>query len=99
MSRLNHDQLQQAISAKLSAEPDPTGKADLICSKGALGIAADRKQIKKVVKRLRPLDGYRFLIINRADLFSASPATIGTKIGILDANGGLLKAADLPRRR
>ena len=99
MSRMTHDQLHQAMVSKLSAEPDPSGRADLICSKGSLGIAADRKQIKRTVKRLRPLDGYRYLIINRADLFSASPATIGTKIGILDANGSLLKAADLPRRR
>ena len=51
------------------------------------------------MKRLRPLMTYRFLVINRGDLFAASPATIGTKIGILDANGSLLKAADLPRRR
>ena len=96
---MNHEQLRQAMISKLSAETDPSGRADLICSRGALGIAADRKQIKKVVKRLRPLDGYRYLVINRSDLFAASPATIGTKIGILDAGGKLLKAADLPRRR
>lgn len=67
MSRMTHDQLHQAIAGKLSAEPDPSGRADLICSKGSLGIAADHKQIKKTVKRLRPLDGYRYLIINRAE--------------------------------
>lgn len=99
MSRMNHDQLRQAMIEKLSAEPDPDGKSDLICSKGALGIAADHKQIKKTVKRLRPLMCYRFIVINRADLFAASPATIGTKIGIIDGNGSLLKAADLPRSR
>lgn len=99
MARMTHDQLQQAMIDKLSAEPDPSGQADLICSKGSLGIAADHKQIKKTVKRLRPLMTYRFLVINRGDLFAASPATIGTKIGILDANGSLLKAADLPRKR
>ena len=99
MARMTHDQLSQAMISKLSAEPDPSGRADLICSKGSLGIAADNKQIKKTVKRLRPIDGYRYLVINRADLFAASPATIGSKIGILDANGALLKAADLPRRR
>ena len=99
MSRLTSDQIRQAMIEKLSAEPDPTGKADLVCSKGSLGIAENHKQIKKVVKRLRPLMTYRFLVINRADLFAASPATIGTKIGILDANGSLLKAADLPRKR
>lgn len=99
MSRMTHDQLRQAMIDSLAAEPDPSGKADLICEKGALGIAADHKQIKKAVKRLRPLMSYRFLVINRADLFAASPATIGTKIGIIDANGSLLKAADLPRKR
>ncbi|MCY4368849.1 MAG: hypothetical protein OXF41_05365 [bacterium] len=99
MARMTHDQLQSAMISKLSAEPDPSGRADLICPKGSLGIAADNKQIKKTVKRLRPLEGYRYLVINRADLFAASPATIGTKIGILDANGSLLKAADLPRTR
>ena len=31
------------------------------------------------------------------DLFSASPKTIGTKIGIIDHTGKVLKAADLPR--
>ena len=99
MSRMTSDQLRQAMIDNLDAEPDPSGQADLICSKGALGIAADHKQIKKTVKRLRPLMSYRFLVINRGDLFAASPATIGTKIGILDANGSMLKAADLPRKR
>ena len=99
MARMTQDQLREAMISRLSAEADPSGQADLICSKGSLGIAADNKQIKKTVKRLRPIDGYRFLVINRADLFAASPATIGTKIGILDANGALLKAADIPRRR
>ena len=94
---MTHDQLCQAMEAKFSARPDPSGQADMICSKGALGIAADRKEIKKTIKRLRPLKGYRYLVINRADLFAANPATIGTKIGIFDAGGALLKAADLPR--
>ncbi len=99
MARMDHDHLTETIAARLSAEPDPSGRADLVCAKGSLGIAADRKAIKKTVKRLRPIDGYRYLVINRADLFAANPATIGTKIGILDAGGAMLKAADLPRRR
>lgn len=99
MARMTHEQLHQGMVSKFAAEPDPSGQADLICSKGALGIAADHKQIKKTIKRLRSVDGYRFLVINRGDLFLANPATIGTKIGILDQDGALLKAADLPRRR
>ena len=99
MARMNHDQLHDSMVDKLGAEPDPSGQADLICSRGALGIAADHRQIKKTVKRLRRIEGYRFLVINRGDLFAANPATIGTKIGIFDENASLLKAADVPRRR
>ena len=99
MARMTHDQLLQAMVDKFDAEPDPSGQADLICSRGALGIAADHRQIKKTVKRLRSIDGYRFLVINRGDLFAANPATIGSKIGIFDEDGSLLKAADIPRRR
>jgi hypothetical protein len=47
------------------------------------------------VRRLRLLPGYRWLAINREDLFVASRATVQTKIGILDESGALLKAPDL----
>lgn len=98
MARMSHEQLRDSMISRLDAEADPSEQADLVCAKGSLGIVADRKQIKKTVKRLRKVDGYRYLVINRADLFAVSPATIGTKIGILDGGGSLLKAADLPRR-
>ena len=42
-------------------------------------------------------DGW--IAINADDLFTASPRTIGTKVGIVDANGRVLKNADLPRKR
>ena len=48
-------------------------------------------------ERLKPLSGYRWIAINGGDLFGASPKTIGTKIGIVDPTGKVLKAADLPR--
>jgi hypothetical protein len=38
-------------------------------------------------------------VINEGDLFGASPLTLGTKIGILDPTGRVLKAADLPRAK
>ena len=37
------------------------------------------------------------IAINGGDLFSANPKTMGSKVGILDPTGKVLKAADLPR--
>lgn len=97
MSRLDRAAIAASLTAKLDASPDPDGAADLLAKNGRIAIAATPAEIDPAIARLKPLDGYRWLAINGADLFGASPKTIGTKVGILDATGRVLKAADLPR--
>ena len=97
MSKLDRDAIAAAISEKLGATPDPDGSGDLVTSQGRIAIVATPADIDPAIARLRPLQGYRWLAINGGDLFSASPKTIGTKIGIIDQTGKVLKAADLPR--
>jgi hypothetical protein len=97
MARMDRDGLLSAISTALKASPDPEGQADLVASQGRINVAATGAEIGPAVKRLAPLPGYRWIAINAGDLFSASPLTIGTKVGILDPTGRVLKAADLPR--
>ena len=99
MSRLDRAGLIAAVSAKLGATPDPEGTADLVGPQGRINVAASPAEISAAIGRLRPLDGYRWLAINGADLFGASPLTIGTKVGIIDETGRVLKNADLPRKR
>jgi hypothetical protein len=99
MSRLDRAAIIARISQKLSATPDPGGAADLVASQGRIVVVADPSEIKAAIGRLRPLDGYRWLAINAGDLFVVNPMTVGSKIGILDENGRVLKAADLPRPR
>ena len=99
MTRLNHEGLLAAAVKALEAEPDATGRADLICAKGSVVVAADPTGFKAAFDRLKKIDGYRWLVINRDDLFAANTLSIGTKAGIVDAEGAVLKAADLPRRR
>ena len=99
MARLDHDALLKAISGALSAAPDPEGLADLVASKGRINVAATGAEIGPAIKRLVPLQGYRWIAINGGDLFTASPLTMSTKVGIIDATGRVLKAADLPRAK
>jgi hypothetical protein len=97
MARMDRDTLLSAISTALQASPDPEGQADLVASQGRINVAATGAEIGPAVKRMAQLPGYRWIAINAGDLFSASPLTIGTKVGILDPTGRVLKAADLPR--
>ena len=99
MARLDRDGLMKAISQAISASPDPTGTADLVAERGHLNVAASAADVKSAIQRLAPLSGYRWIVINAGDLFTASPLTLGTKVGILDATGRVLKNADLPRAR
>jgi hypothetical protein len=97
MARLDRDALVGAITASLNASPDPDGLADLVAKQGRINVAASGPEIGPAIKRLTPLPGYRWVAINGGDLFSASPLTIGTKVGIIDQTGRVLKNADLPR--
>ncbi len=97
MARLDRDALVKAISAALAATPDPEGTADLVAERGRMNVAATAAELEAAIKRLTPLRGYRWIVINAGDLFAASPLTLGTKVGILDPSGRVLKAADLPR--
>lgn len=97
MSRLDRAGIAAALAEKLDATADPDGSVDLVARIGRIAIAATPAEIDGALARLKPLPGYRYLAINGGDLFGASPKTIGTKVGIIDPSGKVLKAADLPR--
>jgi hypothetical protein len=99
MARLDREAMVSAISAAISATPDPEGTADLVAERGHVNVAATAAELKSAIQRLVPLRGYRWVVINAGDLFAASPLTLGTKVGILDPTGRVLKAADLPRAK
>jgi len=97
--RLDQAALLEAAIRFLEAQPDPTGAADLVSTRGGVVVAADASEFKAAFARLKRLDGYRWLVINREDLFAANTLSIGSKAGILDGSGAVLKAADVPRKR
>ena len=97
--RLDADGLRAAATQVLDAQPDTSGAADLVCAKGSVVVAADPSDFKNAFKRLKKIEGYRWIVINREDLFAANSLSIGSKAGILDANGAVLKSADVPRKK
>ena len=99
MPRLDHDGLLAAATSALNAEPDPSGEADLICERGALLIAADPAEMKAIFKKAKKMPGYKWVVINKDDIFAANPMSLGSKAGIFDEAGNMLKNADVPRKK
>jgi hypothetical protein len=100
MARLNQVALTAAAVAQLNATTDPSGEGDLICERGVVIIAAEQADLKRAFKRAKEVKaGYRWVVINREDLFGANPLSLGSKAGIFDADGNMLKNADIPRTK
>jgi hypothetical protein len=97
MSRLDRAAITASLTEKLSAAADPDGVSDLVAEQGRINVVAEPGELRNAIARLKPLDGYRWVAINAGDLFAVNPMTIGSKVGIMDSNGKVLKAADLPR--
>jgi len=99
MAQHDRDGLVQAAVDHLGASADETGEADLIFDRGSIVVAEGVAFMKEAFAKAKKIEGFRWVLINRGDLFAASQLSIGSKIGILDAGGRVLKAADSPRKK
>lgn len=99
MARLDHAGLLARATEVFGASPDDSGQADLVCDRGLLFVVADPKELKPAFKKAKKLAGYKWVVINRDDLFAANPLSLGSKAGIFDADGNMLKNADVPRKK
>lgn len=92
MSRLDRDGLIAAALSKFGGETDPTGVADVVAGTESIVVAADQKALKDAFKRAKKIKGYPWVMINRQDLFAANPLSLGSRAGLYDASGAVLKA-------
>jgi hypothetical protein len=99
VARLDRAALLASAASAFGATPDPEGLSDLVANRGHISVAASGAEAGAAVKRLAKVPGYRWLVINATDLFAVNALTIGTKIGIIDESGRVLKNADLPRAK
>ena len=99
MSRLDQEGLTAAIAGFMEASADSSGAADLVSEKGSIIVAAEVDDLKAAFKRIKKVDGYRWVAINREDLFAANTLSLGSKAGLIDQTGKVLKAPDVPRKK
>ena len=99
MSRFNNEQMQEVARTQLGAVEDASGAADFTYEKGSLILAAEPEDMKKAFKRIKKVPGYRWVMINKGDLFAANTLSLGSKAGLITPEGDTLKAADVPRKK
>lgn len=92
MSRLDRDGLIAAAISVIDGEVDASGVADVVSSSAAIVVASDAAALKEAFKRAKKIKGYPWIMINRQDLFAANPLSLGSRAGIYDASGAVLKA-------
>jgi hypothetical protein len=97
MARQTQAELLATATRLFGAEPDPSGAVDLIGPKGSIIVAADPADLKAAFKRIKKVPGYRWVVLHRDDLFLANTLSIGSKAGLMDEDGKVLKEAALPR--
>lgn len=99
MARMTRDELLASAIETMGATPDPSGDADLVAERGSIIAAGEAGEMKLAFKRIKKVDGYRWVLINREDLFAANNLSIGSKAGLITPDGTVLKNADVPRRK
>lgn len=99
MARMNSEQMKASAIDTMGASVDSSGAADLVSERGSIIVAGEAGEMKSAFKRIKKVDGYRWVMINQDDLFAANSLSIGSKAGLITPDGTVLKAADIPRRK
>ncbi len=99
MSRLDQAGLEQYAIDTLGAKRDDSTGADFTFEKGSLIAVASPDDMKQAFKRIKKVPGYRWVLINKEDLFAANTLSLGSKAGLLAQDGSTLKNADVPRKK
>ncbi len=93
MARHDRESMIKEAHINLGSEPDPSGVADLVCEKGLIILAPDAGDFKDAFKKAKKMDGYRWIMLNEADLFKANTLSISSRAGMITPEGKVLKNA------
>lgn len=93
MARHDRESMIKEAHINLGSEPDASGVADLVCEKGRIILAPDAGDFKAAFKKAKKMDGYRWVMLNEADLFKANTLSISSRAGMITPEGKVLKNA------
>lgn len=99
MPSSKHDRIAETIARKLRTSYNPTKGVDVVSSERAVEVETDAAGLKRGIQQLQGHQQLRYLGVPNRLVPTAVKRTRGTKIGIMNEKGKVVKRAQRPARR
>lgn len=99
MPKSEHDQIAEAIARKLRATYKPAKGADVPSSERVVEVETDAAGLKRGIEQLQGYQQLRYLGVPNRLVPTAVKRTRGTKIGVMNQKGNIVKRAQRPAKR
>jgi len=99
MPSSEHDRIADAIARKLRAPYNPAKGADVVSAERVVEVEIDGAGLGRGIEQLQGYKQLRYLGVPKRLVPTAVKRTKGTKIGIMNADGNIVKRAQRPARK
>jgi hypothetical protein len=94
MSKTKHDKIAERIARKLGAEYNPKKGPDVITAREVDEVELNRNNLKEGMSQVRGYRQLKYIVVPKAIEEEAIEATKGTKIGVRNEAGKIIKPAN-----
>lgn len=98
MGQTKHDRIAETVAARHGGEYNPSEGADVVTRSKAIEVEIDPGKFPEGKRQLQGYDKPRYLAVPKEYVQEAKEATEGTKIGVMNERGRIMKAAGRPKR-
>lgn len=99
MPRSEHDQIAEAIARKLRAPYNPAKGADVVSPERVVEVETQVAGLKRGIQQVQGHQQFRYLGVPNRIVRAAIEKTKGTKIGVMNQRGQIVKRAQRPAKR
>jgi len=99
MPESEHDRIAETVAMKLRAAYNPTKGADIVSPERVVEVETDAAGLRRGIEQLQGYKQLRYLGVPKRLVRPALQSTTGTKIGVMDQNGNIVRRAQRPAAR
>jgi hypothetical protein len=99
MPSSEHDRIAEAIARKLRAPYNPAKGADVVSPERTVEVEIDGAGLERGIEQLQGYKQLRYLGVPNRLVRPAIEKTKGTKIGVMNPKGNVIKRAQRPAKK
>ena len=96
MPGTEHDRIAEGIAEKLRAPYNPSKGTDIVSPERVVEVEIDAASLSRGIEQLQGYKQLRYLGVPKQLVRAAVERTRGTKIGVMDPKGNIIKRAQRP---